>query len=111
MLEYKRMLFDKFTGGISEQDAHSNQYAAGTASDQTFSQRKEIEQNRTTIAAYQHSVIGRNFTPRGEYVRSKPRQYKKPERSEAQSSVSRQAANARPQAFKEPPTRGYNPYA
>ncbi|HEY0965669.1 MAG TPA: hypothetical protein VGE13_04280 [Candidatus Saccharimonadales bacterium] len=121
------MLFDKFTGGISQDDTHSNQYAAGTTSEQTFSQRKEIEQNRRTIAAYQHSAIGRNFAPHGEYVRS-PRTYKKPEsrasrqemnanggsvpeRSESQISASRQAANARPQTFREPPTRGYNPYS
>lgn len=121
------MLFDKFIGGISQDDTHSNQYAAGTASDQTFSQRKQVEQSRTTIGSYQQSAIGNNFAPRGEYVRP-ARKYAQPgqrasrqemnanggsvpEQSSSRGSLSRQSMNARPQTFKEPPARGYNPYA
>lgn len=121
------MLFDKFIGGISQDDTHSNQYAAGTASDQTFSQRKQVERSRATIGSYQQSAIGNSFAPRGEYVRP-ARKYARlgqrsprkemdvngnsiQEQSSPRGSLSRQSMNARPQAFKEPPARGYNPYA
>jgi hypothetical protein len=106
MLKYKHMLFDKFLGGISSKDAHSNQYAAGTASEQTFSERKQVEQNRNLVAGYQQSKIGHSFVSREGSVRSTPRPYARPERK-----VTRQGMNARPQAVRQLPTRGYDPYA
>ena len=113
---------------MSADETHSNDYAAGTGSDKTFAERKAVEQRRGTIGAYRFSKLGSNFATRGEYVRPEARHYKKPERkvtrqeananggsmperAASQNSASRQETNARPQGFKEPPARGYNPYA
>ena len=113
---------------MSADEAHSNDYAAGTTSEQSFAERKVVEQSRETIAAYRFSKLGTNFAPRGEYARPKPRPRPRPEAP----GETRQEANARgglatrrllspPKAdkqqpgpapgFREPPARSYNPYA
>jgi hypothetical protein len=101
------MLHDKFLGGnISSDETHSNEYAAGTASEQTFSERKQIEQTRSRVAGYQYSKIGQNFISRDSSVRSTPRHYKRPERK-----MTRQEVNSRPQpTFREPTVRRYDPF-
>ncbi|HEY1085726.1 MAG TPA: hypothetical protein VGE34_03305 [Candidatus Saccharimonadales bacterium] len=116
----------QFGNNISSDDTHSNQYASGTTSSQSFSERKEIEKNRQIIGGYHQSKIGQNFAPQGEYVRPRPRAQVPsrkltrqemnanggfiPERPDS-APASRQEMNASSRAsFREPPTRGYNPY-
>ena len=115
----------QFGNNISSDETHSNQYASGTESEQSFAQRQEIEKSREVIQAYHHSQIAQNFAPHGEYVRAKPRVHKQqkltrqemnarglaPERGSVQPA-SRQATNTRPQTgFHEPLARGFNPYS
>lgn len=118
------MQISRFSNNISSDDTHSNEYAAGTVSDQSFTERKQIENNRKTVGAYQFSQIGQNFLPRGEYVRPKPRQLRVAERKSSRQEMNanggivperptggpttRQQMNA---GFHEPPARSYNPYA
>lgn len=78
----------------------------------TFGLRQQQAKQRTTVAGYNRSRIGASFgvlrakqsTPTG----------RNPKDSDA-SIGSRQASNARsavsPTRFKNPPSRGYNPYA
>jgi hypothetical protein len=80
-----------------------------------FSLRQNIEANRSVIRSYKDSLLGQQAATRGELGR-----YKKPEQKRTQLSVrNRQEQNASgstpqmpPQkGFKEPSSRGYNPYA
>lgn len=107
MVEYKRMLFEKiFSGNQSSKDMHSNQYAAGSVSQRTFSQRKAVEQGRSRIAAYRQSKLGWSVAPRIEH--------KKQDASAGSAPDSVQSATPpvdRPQRqFQEPLRRPYNPY-
>jgi hypothetical protein len=112
-----------------EVNAHTNQYAEGSVSAQTFSERKKIEHDRKKVNSYQFSQLGTNFISKGEYAREKirvpGRKHEHPRtRQEVNaggfSGVSRRsnvpqtrqqtnAQNGRT-AFREPPSRGYNPY-
>ena len=118
----------QYGNNISAQDAHSNQYAQGSASDQSFSERLDIERHRERVAAYRNSSIARASASRGQYSRPKPRSFKPivekkstrqemnanhgfvPEQGDAQNAKTNNAI--RPQAmFREPVARGYNPYS
>lgn len=100
------MLFEKiFSGGHSSKEMHSNQYAAGSVSRRTFSERKSVEQNRSRIAAYRHSKLGFSVAPRSDY--------KKPELKQGSPSINQVDPRVPPQQtnFREPTSRSYNPYA
>lgn len=115
-----------------EVNAHTNQYAEGSVSTQTFSERKKLEHDRKTVNAYQFSQLGSSFITKGEYTREKirvPGRSREPRHTRQEmnanggtfsdvpkrSSVpnTRQKTNARPggMTFREPPSRGYNPYS
>ena len=95
----------------------------GSASNQSFQQRIDLAQQSRTIAGYKRSAIGSRFgvlkakkaTPRT----SRLRRSAAPTDGDANSSIgSRQAFNAghtppeKPSTtFKEPPSRGFDPYA
>lgn len=95
---------------------HSNEYAAGTISTQSFSQRKEVERNRTVIGAYMQSQIGTFYIDRSVLQKPKPRHRLSP----VKDTNSRQELNSRTptryerpagHSFREPPSRGYDPYS
>ena len=94
----------------------------GSAGTQSFQQRIELAQTPRTIAYYKRSAIGGRFgalkakqaTPRT----SRLKRSTAPSDGDSVSGTSRQAFNAGdtpPESlsagFKEPPSRGYNPYA
>lgn len=119
------MQLGKYIGNdISKDDTHSNGLAPGTASSQSFDERQDIEKNRQAIASYRFSRLAQNYAPRGEYVRSKPRAFKKIERKPTRQEVNaREGAphlgagplkteHVQPrQRFQEPSRPTYNPYA
>lgn len=97
---------------------HSSGYAKvasggtmGSASPQSFDQRIGIERNRRAVARYGHSMIGRGHMR--EDVRPRLgtkdslRQPGPIDTSAARPPLNTQAP---PRAFREPPSRGYNPY-
>lgn len=127
------MHINSFMMNPDDVNTHSNHYAGGTASEQSFSERLKIEKQRKVIGAYQQSQIGTSFVTRGEYVRKKirvpgSRGEKKHTRQEMNAGggtfsdiperqavpKTRQQMNSRAGgaiSFREPPSRGYNPYS
>jgi hypothetical protein len=110
------MHISSFVNKPDEVSPHSNEYAAGTVSTQSFSERKKIEKNRNVIGAYMQSQISTSYIDRSVLQKPKPR----PANPALNRSNSRQEVNsrltARPIAttkhtFREPPSRGYDPYA
>jgi hypothetical protein len=100
---------------------HSNAYARvaqgnsmGATDKQTFEERMHIHRNRQSVRRYGDSLIGRGNMK--EVARG---DIKNPLRSSERGQSTRQGfnrgvsrgaiASPRP-SFKEPPTRGYNPY-
>lgn len=95
----------------------------GSASNQSFQQRIEIAQQPRTIAGYKRSAIGGRFgvlkAKKAEPRTSRLKRSTAPSDGDgAGAASSRQAFNAGdtppepPKAtYKEPPSRGYNPYA
>lgn len=86
---------------------------------QSFAERKQVEQNRRIVHSYQESHLGtRSF--RSSDVRQmgselgRPRRRPSTDTSSAKGGVVNRidSGQNRPSAgFKEPPARGYNPYA
>ena len=114
MVKYKRMLFEKiFSGNQSSKDMHSNQYAAGSVSQRTFSQRKSVEQGRSRIASYRHSKLGYGVAPRGLLPKGvDPANQTDTARSAVQPEIaSPPTASPVRQSFQEPSGRSFNPYA
>jgi len=110
MVEYKRMLFEKiFSGNQSSKEMHSNQYAAGSVSQRTFSQRKAVEQGRSRIASYRQSKLGWSVAPR---TAIKSNKHESPVANNPRNTGgSDMPAIDRPQReFQEPTQRKYNPY-
>jgi len=106
-------LFVNNPDGVSP---HSNEYAADTVSVQTFAQRKQIEQNRSVIGAYMQSQIGTSYVDRSILQKPKPRPVvtgvkKMDSRQEVNSRSAKQYSRPEVRTFREPPSRGYNPYS
>ena len=111
------MHVSSFVNKPDEVSPHSNEYAAGTVSIKSLAQRKEIEQNRSVIGAYMHSQIGTSYIDRSILQKPKPRLPVKTVKkangrqemnSRTPTRYERPAANY---TFREPSSRGYNPYA
>lgn len=132
------MIFGKFSGG-QEKPFHSSAYAKmsggeamGTASSQSFSQRRRIERNRRTVGRYSDSYIAQRGGHLQDALRhrlespedddtatDKPRILIPPRRfggnetnisAPEQPSSSQKLRTSPRSSFREPPTRGYNPY-
>ena len=101
---------------------HSNAYARvahggkmGSTDSQSFSQRLDVHRNRQEVGHYGASMIGRSYL--GEATRSQVSPLRQPgrEMTTRQRFASRGGVPKRnalpPQGrFREPPSRGYNPY-
>ena len=121
------MSINRFVHDSNEKPFHSSGYAEaanggslGSTSHQSFEQRMRIEKNRSTIRQYRDSLVAREHD-KHHRDRKKDRFHR-----ESPEFNTRQAANAgeqnlssgpdvgaggsNRQAFREPPTRGYNPY-
>jgi hypothetical protein len=113
---------NKYSGQDKSQIFHTSGHARigqgdriGSAGTQSFQQRLELNQKDRTIADYKRSAIGARVGSLGA-KRSTPRI--SPLKKDAGRGSSRQAFNAgdqstqpvKPSGFKEPPSRGYNPY-
>ena len=121
------MSINKFVHNNDEKPFHSSGYAEaahgdkiGSTTHQTFEQRMRIEKNRSTIRQYRDSLVARE--------RDAHHRHRKKDKFHREAPIlnTRQAANAgeqnitsipdtgagapNRQAFREPPTRGYNPY-
>lgn len=113
MVKYKHMLFEKiFSGNQSSKDMHSNQYAAGSVSQRTFSQRKSVEQGRSRIASYRHSKLGYGGLARSSQVKPAA------PANQASSSQPTPRVDTVPKtlppvqrSYQEPSSRSFNPYA
>ena len=111
------MHISSFVNNPDDVSPHSNEYAAGTVSTQSFSQRKEVERNRSVIGAYMQSQIGTSYIDRSVLQKPKPRRALSPvkdtnTRQEINSRIpTRYERPAADHTFREPPSRGYNPYA
>ena len=101
---------NKFTNDLNNASIHTSGFAEaadgsfGASSNESFDQRKQLEQNRRLVRGYRDSLVGRAYGERP------------PARVPARPSLSatnpgRQAQNAASPSFREPPSRGYNPYA
>ncbi len=118
VLEYKHMRFQQYLSNISGDDAHTNSQNA-TGSPQSFEARMRLEKNRSVIRGYRHSRIGQSDAARQNYRSLRERAANMAaDRTDAGNStraITRQEMNSGvsvPPAtgFKEPPSRGYNPY-
>ncbi len=109
------MHISSFVNNPERESLHTNKYAAGTVSTQTFAERQAIEKQRRVIRSYRDSLIGRQPI-------SEPRSVAAPKRplGVTKSPMTRQEMNARGSlvsppsvghTFHEPPRRGYNPYS
>jgi len=106
---------------MSADQTHSNEYAKGSLSLQTFNQRVEVGRRSRTVGSYQSSRLGQTYVDPS----MRKRRYEQPSRTSDRTGVSapnRQEMNAGGvastkssvpprQSFNEPQSRGYNPYA
>lgn len=90
--------------------AHGNQI--GASSMQSFGQRYQLDRNRRIVQRYHDSLVARG---NGEVIRKLTTidTAQNVTQSPPDSSTRRNATiiPPRPQAFKEPPSRGYNPFS
>lgn len=107
-----------------EKPFHSSGYAEvaqggqiGSTNTQTFGQRYKIDQNRSAVRKYRDSYVGQGaLRDQGRSVVPLPARKPMAERSSRQrfnaasSSVQPIEPVAKP-TFREPPTRGYNPFS
>lgn len=98
---------------------HSNGYAEaangrtiGSAGTQSYQERLRIERNRQHINRYGHSMLGRVGGSQYRRTTQPDSEAASSARTRLNTGVSRPAVAgvSRPQVFKEPPSRGYNPY-
>lgn len=98
---------------------HSSGYAEaahgktiGSAGTQSYQERLRIERNRRHVNRYGHSMLGRVDTNQYRRTTQPGDEAAVPARTRLNTGASRPGtANvSRPQVFKEPPSRGYNPY-
>ena len=115
------MHISSFVNNPDDVSRHSNEYAAGTVGSQSFAARRAVERNRNIVGAYNRSHLGVSSVDRAALRRSSPTPAS-PEALGVTSSSSRQEMNSRTSlqrpaqrpsthTFREPPSRGYNPYA
>jgi len=100
------MKFSRFVTNPDSTPLHSSELAGtGAPTPQSFTERKQLERQRQAIGSYQRSLVGGSYGGRG--------QVRPGERSAAASSPSVNSVPTTPQSqgFREPPTRGYNPYS
>lgn len=107
------MHISSFVNSPDDISLHSNQYAAGTVSSQSFTERQAIERRRQIIQSYQQSRLGAVYADRKELARLSVAR-SRPTKVDAVKSP--QQASVRPTSpkvhrFSEPTSRGYNPYA
>ena len=110
------MHISSFVNNPDDVSPHSNEYAAGTISSQPFADRKEIERSRSVIGAYMQSQIGTSYIDRSVLQKPKARTLnkelsRKNTRQEMNSHVPNRPGGISKHTFREPPSRGYNPYA
>lgn len=113
---------NKYSGQDKSQIFHTSGHARidqgdriGSAGTQSFQQRLQINEKERTIEDYKRSTIGARVGSLGA-KRSTPRVSRL--KKDSGQGGSRQAFNAgdqsaqstKPSGFKEPPSRGYNPY-
>lgn len=78
----------------------------GAASNRTFEQRLQVQQRERTVGEYRHSVVGS--------LRGSVRPTIAPPAAKRYSSPASQrsiTASQQKGGFREPPSRGYNPYS
>lgn len=84
---------------------------------QSFTERRKIEQQRRIIKGYRHSLIGANFGGDRGQITSTPRPAvggATPPVTPPQAANERNSLETPPSplpSFKEPPSRGFNPYS
>ena len=115
------MGIDKFISNTSKENIfHSNGLAKvrdgdalGSASAETFNKRSQINRGRQTIRRYTDSMVGQMHM-RGSSSRPQLDAHNPIERSDPHASRHNALGsmpNIPPRSFKEPPTRGFNPYS
>lgn len=68
------MHVSSFVNNIDDPDSlHTNQYAAGSVSTQSFSERQAIERSRSVIGSYNHSRIARQPAVRSAHTKPSAR--------------------------------------
>jgi hypothetical protein len=105
-------MINKFLPNDGERPFHSSAYAKvahgdalGAVSSQSFAERHRIDRNRQAIGGYRHSLVGKAYgAERARSVASSA------ETQRAQLGTPLARPSSRPQTFREPPARGYNPY-
>jgi len=106
---------------MSSNDTHSNEYAKGSLSMQTFNQRVEVGRRRRTVGSYRSSRLGQTYVDPSMRKRRYEQQSRTPDGAGI-SAPTRQETNAGGvattkssvpprQSFNEPQSRSYNPYA
>ena len=117
-------------GEQTEKPFHSHAYvdaaaggSIGSTNTQTFGQRYSVERNRSSVRSYQESHIGRG--PLSPHTRSGAMDYSgrldpsaanSLRRHNMRGSTTRPGGPSQPStpprpSFREPPARGFNPYA
>lgn len=113
--KHKRYNVDinKYINAPKEDIFHTSAYAKvarggmGAGSAETFERRRQIGRNRQNIQHYGGSMIGRGHMQ--ESTRLQTESSSRPADSTARPLPTRSAIPQR--TFREPPTRGYNPYS
>lgn len=119
------MNINKYINVSKEDIFHSNGFARvavnslGSTSTESFARRRHINRNRRAVQNYGDSMIGRGHmreTARTDLEADNPlRQKEQPDLPVSRQQPVRGPAKIKssiPQrAFKEPPTRGFNPYS
>jgi hypothetical protein len=109
------MHVSSFVNNPDKAPLHSNEYAAGTVSIRTFSQRTAIDKNRTSIGGYMRSQIASAYISRGVLGKPNPRNVNGDQKISSRQKVSDRDSGANRRltirrTFIEPSGRGYNPY-
>ena len=102
------MKLSRFVNNLQNTPLHSSGLAGdGSPNPQSFTEREQLEKQRRLIHSYRDSLIGTQRVERGSV-----RPGKRPKPVGGVPQITRQEFNAPGgQTFKEPPTRGYNPYS
>ena len=114
---------NKFSDSDKSHILHTSGYARvgrgmqiGSTSDKTFQQRLETTERGRTVASYRRSAIGaqrgslkaQQSTPNSLQIQRSEGVVRS---STTVTETEKSRSPARPSSFKEPPGRGYNPYA
>lgn len=129
------MRFNRFVNPLKSGKIHSsgvahaaNPETFGATSAESFEQRRQIDKNRQIIKPFSDSAVTRDYREQHKFqVIDAPKQTET-EATEAQYGQNRQITGSRseptkptrqsfnassvpPRTFREPPSRGYNPYS